>query len=738
MCSRIRSLVYLLGVSLLGYASFSFAGPALDLDGDGLSDVWQYAFDAQDLEAAADSDGDGATNLEECEMGTDPLDANSRPSPAELVSGQDGVSFRFVGAPLQSYYLEVSDDLMNWDRAEGEVVGDGGEQSLSVLGDTQVRFARFRVGGDQDGDGISDLEERYLDFNPASRNSDESFLGGDAARLVTLLNSGNVLTINDRQIETAKPTLEEASRFLMQASLGGTMADIEEVAAMGFANWIDDQITKESGKMEPEIDQRIANDQDTFNQHRRYAWWTQIMTSDDTLRQRMAVALSEIYVVSDESLGGTAATEGIANYYDMLLDHSFGNLRELLGDVTLHPVMGQYLSHLKNRKADPEGIRFPDENFAREIMQLFTIGLFELNPDGSRRKDTSGNDIPTYDNEDITNFARVFTGLSYGGMQLEDGVPVAPKDTSEEWQFFWGSWDWDDPMLMWPNEHDMEAKTLLRGVTLPAFADDPGREPMDDVEDAVDNLFGHPNVGPFIGRKLIQRFVTSNPSPGYIQRVGQVFDDNGRGERGDLEAVLKAILLDPEARSLAAFSDPHAGRLREPYLRWVRLVKSLEARSDEGTYLIPDWGATEDLEQAVFSSRTVFNFFLPDFLPEGEMADAGLFGPEFQILTSTTAMSTQNYWSGALQWGFGQWSEENPETQLSFRFEPEIALLAAGNLEGVIDRLDLLLTYGQMSEMTRQALHDAHESMPGWYDERRQVATLVRLIVLSPDFAIFR
>ncbi len=706
------------------------AAPVVDLDGDGFSDIWEAAFDAQNLAPGGDEDSDGSTNLQECENGTDPFDAESFFAFDGVEREEDGIAFLFNGAENQSYYFEVSDDLLNWEEGEEHVVSTGGQTRLvAETNPGEIRFMRFRVGADQDHDGLTDFEESLLGYNPLSAHSDPSFNGGDSARLVKALTSDETITINGRQVQGTKPSLEEASRFLHQATLGAVIEDIESVAETGFNSWIQNQFQEDTGYLSPAMDWWIENVDPVFFVHRRYAWWEQVMTSNDLLRQRLAIALGEIYVLSDESLDGGASTIGMADFHDRLLDHSFGNWRDLLRDVSLHPAMGFYLSHLQNRKADPVENRYPDENYAREIMQLFSIGLFELNPDGTRKQDENGDDIPTYDNDDITNFARVFTGFSYGGPD---------NDPNVYWKFFFGDWIWDEPMNVWVGEHDTDSKTLLRGTVLPSFEDDPGRTPMDDFEDAIDNLFHHPNVGPFICYRLIQRLIKSNPTPGYVRRISQIFDDNGQGVRGDMQAVVTAILLDPEARSLSALNDPTAGRLREPSLRWVRLVKSLGAKSTDGTYLIPDWDHLEQMGQRLMSSPSVFNFFLPDYVAAGEMADANLVGPEFQILTATTAMATQNIYGYALMWGFGIWDEEQPGAQMSFELEEEVTLLEAGDLNGVIDRLDLLLTYGQLRDDTRQILIDAYNGRAGWFDTRQTVAMLVRIIVLSPEFAIMR
>ncbi len=510
---------------------------------------------------------------------------------------------------------------------------------------------------------------------------------------------------------THTPALKQAARFLMQATLGATMKDIRTVAEIGCEAWIDEQFA-----IEPSVTFKEVHEYRLRGLHyeMHHAWWRQVLTANDLLRQRMAVALSEFFVVSEVAI--EFVPWEMMQYYDNLGILSFGNWRDLLRHVALDPLMGFYLTHLRNRKPDPSVGRYPDENFAREVMQLFSIGLWELNADGTHRLDDQGREIPTYDNSHVTSFARVFTGLAFG---------YKDSDIDNPQHFFDGLFDYGSPMKMWENEHDQDEKILLRGARLPAFSEAPGRKAMDDVEDAIDNLFYHPNVGPFFGRFVIQRLVTSNPSPGYIRRVTSAFDDNGQGARGDMRAVIKAVLLDEEAQN-ADTSSATTGRLREPYLRYVRLARTFNARSEAGTFKINDHDTQTATNQILLNSPSVFNFFLPDYQPPGEIARAGLCAPEFQIMTSSTAITALNHYMKMI----GDGAES-----MRLDFSDEIVL--ADDPEALIDLLDLKMTCGLLASKTREVLLTAYRELPPAYTPTQKVKAIAQLIAVSPDFAVF-
>jgi uncharacterized protein (DUF1800 family) len=441
--------------------------------------------------------------------------------------------------------------------------------------------------------------------------------------------------------------------------------------------------------------------------YRRFAFWEQALTAPDQLRQLVAYALTQIFVVSDNVDDIFINPLGLSSYYDTLLTHAFGNYRDLLRAVTLHPVMGIYLSHVNNARSNPAANTFPDENYAREVMQLFSIGLFELNADGTQRLDGSGAPIPTYDNADIRAFAAVFTGLSYGAEQpggasfFGNPVPVLHV-----------------PMEMFDGFHEPGEKALLNGVVVPA-----GQTGSEDIEDAIDNLFNHPNVGPFIGRQLIQRLVTSNPSPAYVARVTAAFDGDGSTPRGDMVAVLRAILLDPEAET--------GIKLREPFLRYVALNRGLDVRSGDGTF--PGLGYVGQFltQQNVLSAPSVFNFYLPVFSPAGELSDAGLVAPEFQITNASTIVGVTNLLAYAL---FGEVSVETPEgfTDITLDLSDYEAL--ADDPDALLDRIDLVFFAGGMDDATREAIRDA--IAPVGADPGIRTRLALYLALASPAYAV--
>lgn len=543
-------------------------------------------------------------------------------------------------------------------------------------------------------------------------------------------------TINNTGLEGP---LMEASRFLSQATLGADMATIQQVANQGIEAWIDEQLDLPPQSMLTRLQEVYAEvvewylinggDPEEVSDSPswpifQYAWWEMHMDEPDLLRQRVALALSEILVISlDSDLSGFGY--GLASYYDVLLRNAFGNYEDLLYDVSLHPCMGYYLSHLNNPREIPEENIHPDENYAREIMQLFSIGLYELNPDGSRQTDQQGNWIPTYDQTDITAMAKVFTGLGVGA--------VVENEWVDEPYFDLGIWvaDMTVPMIMYDEWHQPGAKTILDDFVIPA-----GQTGLQDIEAAIHHLFLHPNVGPFLSKHLIQRLVTSNPSPEYVARVASVFADNGDGVRGDLGAVVKAILLDTEARSCEALQQGSFGRLREPFTRYTHFTKAIPMEQYFGRYWNVGYGFYLATHQIPLASRTVFNFFLPDYQPIGPISDQDLVGPEFQLHNSRTSIEYINTVNDWAVWGYimDDWEYDNP--YVTYILDELMPL--ARDPEVLVNRLDVLFTHGSLSQRTREIIKEAIAPMISGDYRSDRVRLALYLIMISPDYAIMK
>ncbi len=506
----------------------------------------------------------------------------------------------------------------------------------------------------------------------------------------------------------------EAFRFLNQASFGATEAEADVVITMGIEGWIDEQMSKPPSLQLPHMQSLGPPPIGPFEyqKDRVDIWIRNALHGEDQLRQRVAFALSEIFVVSQ--LGALVGQPwGLADYYDTLVENAFGNYRDLMEDVTLHPSMGVYLSMLGNEKPNPALNIRPDENFARELMQLFSIGLVELHPDGSVKLDSNHQPIPTYDQAIIEGFAHVYTGWSYVGFaDLRNAFPTYLNQV--------------EPMQLYPDYHDTGPKQLLDGVVL--AAGQPGEQ---DLADALDNIFNHPNVGPFVAIRLIQRLTTSNPSPGYVQRVANVFDDNGAGERGDLGAVVKAILMDPEARP--AIPMEIDGKVKEPLLRLTQLWRAFDAQSDSGRYSFEF--AYVVLGQGPLQSPSVFNFFSPFYAPPGEIRDSSLVAPELQIATEYQNTFVTNWMF--YQTFFFNWLADrnlamiNDETIL-INFEEEAAI--ADDAVALVDRIADKLLAGQISDTLRNETIGMVDLIPADQALAR-AAEAIYLVVTSPEYA---
>lgn len=507
-------------------------------------------------------------------------------------------------------------------------------------------------------------------------------------------------------------TQAEAYQFLNQATFGATAAEAQRVIDMRYEAWIDDQLRQPPSLQLPHLQALPPQPMFELQPDRVDIWFRNVLHGNDQLRQRVAFALSEIMVVSQLGALGDQPY-ALASYYDLLARNAFGNYRDLIESVTLHPAMGVYLSMLGNEKPDPLRNIRPDENYARELMQLFSIGLVELNQDGSVRVDSQRQPIPTYDQVVIEGFAHVYTGWTYAGApQFQDVFPTPTRQVL--------------PMQLWPSFHDAGEKILLNGTVLPA-----GQTGEQDLAAALDNIFEHANVGPFISIRLIQRLVTSNPSPGYVSRIAAVFDNNGTGVRGDLGAVVKAILLDPEARP--TMPTEIGGKLKEPLLRLTQLWRNYDAASAGGRY--PYSFAFILFGQGPLQSPSVFNFFSPFYAPPGEIQDNDLTAPELEIANEflnaymTNFMFCQTFfWNQSGGDGCGEISDDT----VLIDFSAEVVVAADAN--ALIDMVADKLLAGRISATLRSAINDMLDLLPADQGVLRAAETIY-LIVTSPEFA---
>ena len=498
-----------------------------------------------------------------------------------------------------------------------------------------------------------------------------------------------------------------AARLLHQGSMGPTLVEIQNAQGQSELQWLDAQLALPINYHRDYM--VFTNDDEDFRYISRIdAWWKAVMQSDDQLRQRVAFALSEILVVSDLNNDLRSQPEGMVTYYDLLLTHAFGNFRDLLEAVTLSPIMGTYLSHLGNEKADDALNIRPDENYAREVMQLFTIGLDELNQDGTAKLDANGNTIATYGQAEIEGFARVFTGWTFAGSET----------------FKRKSRDYVAPMQAFEEYHSQKQKTLLNGDIIPQ-----GYGAQESLQLALDNLFNHQNVAPFISKQLIQRLITSNPTPQYVERIASVFNDNGEGVRGDLAAVVKAIYLDDEARHYGSVLS-YQGKIKEPLLKTVQFWRNLNARSPEGYY--KTWNLVDRYGQGPMQSSSVFNFFRPDYQP-AQLRTNSLVAPELQIAGDATIIGTMNEHFADLVWSTAEAHTDLNPSGIYVYIINDMNTLQNNGINYLLDQYNVLYFAGSMSSDTRQALLD----LDAYFDDdqyRERVSYLLYMIAISPEF----
>ena len=553
----------------------------------------------------------------------------------------------------------------------------------------------------------------------------------------------NASTVSDKITYAADYA---AARFLQHAQFSSSEADITAVKNMGASAWLDAQMALPSSTGGWDwLAMRGYNviDSNKFYEmdyQANYMAWQQIMSSPDGVRRRVALALSEFFVVSISGVSTISWSQfAMGHYWDILCKNAFGNYRQLLEEVTLSIAMGEFLNTLGNQKEDLTTGRLPDENYAREVMQLFTIGLQKLNIDGTLEK-VNGAAVDTFTQSDVSNLARVFTGYQADDTEGFSDTVVAPTYKVRNVGYT------RRPMVLNANRHSMlEARFL--GAVVPA-----GTEGKAALKIALDTLFQHANVGPFFGRQMIQRLVCSNPSPAYVARVATVFNNNGKGVRGDLAAVFKAILTDVEATQDSGLTNPSFGKLREPMVRVAQWARTFKVSSIKGTWKIgnPNYSAVNALGQSPLQAPSVFNFFRPGYVPPNTaLASMQYTAPEFQLVNESTTASYINYLEDILVNGIWVRAPElitSPSDKTAtdgFDIAPDYTaeMNLAGNAPALFARLNMLLCAGQLSDATLKDMInvfvvDKTNSASNDISKRSYVAKAIMFVMCCAEYLV--
>ncbi|MEO0591092.1 MAG: DUF1800 family protein [Pseudomonadota bacterium] len=586
--------------------------------------------------------------------------------------------------------------------------------------------------------------------------------GGDDSSAAPIVIEGPSVTTSEGAFATSQST----ARFLTQATFGPVPSQISGLTGTSASSWFAQQLAMEPTLVEPEFEAYIALSEEAAQESDElsfaapsFVFWKHAIEAPDQLRLRMAFALSQILVVSDA--GGEILSdvpESMVGYQDILRNHAFGNYRDLLEAITYNPAMGEWLTYMGNQKADETG-RVPDENYARELLQLFTVGIVELQPNGEPRLQ-NGQPVELYNNQDVTGLARVFTGLDIAGLDRSvfPSLVDAVGEVDDLGENFLRPMTFNDAL------HSEREKTFLN-CSIPA-----GTRTLDSITQALDCIMAHPNVGPFVSRQLIQRFTTSAPSPAYVERVAAAFDAGrfllpdgrqvGTGRKGDLPPTLAAILFDAEAQVDAALNNAQFGKIREPVLRFTNWARAFDVDASKPEYALEltDTSNPSALSQHPHRARSVFNFYRPGYTAPGTQSGAlGMTVPELQIVNAT---STTGYINFMTFWTFGgldmldpgEIEEELSELNIPFDraevarawrpdYTAEIAV--ADNAAALLDRLDRNLLYGTLSSEARAAIERAVNQIP-LDDEDDEDARALRaslavfLIMTSPDYLVQR
>ncbi|MEO0417384.1 MAG: DUF1800 family protein [Pseudomonadota bacterium] len=588
--------------------------------------------------------------------------------------------------------------------------------------------------------------------------------GGEGSGSAPIVIDGPSITTGEGAFATSLST----ARFLTQATFGPKPRQVSSLTGTSASSWFARQLAMEPTFVQPDFDDYLALAEEIEEQGEEsglmfaapsYVFWKQAIEAPDQLRLRMAFALSQILVVSDA--GGEILSdvpESMVGYQDILRNHAFGNYRDLLEAITFNPAMGEWLTYMGNQKADETG-RVPDENYARELLQLFTVGIVELQPNGEPRLQ-NGQPVELYNNQDVTGLARVFTGLDIAGLDRSvfPSLVDAVGEVDDLGENFLRPMTYNDAL------HSERVKRFLN-CSIPA-----GTRTLDSITQALDCIMAHPNVGPFVSRQLIQRFSTSTPSSAYVERVATAFDTGsfvlpdgrrvGDGRKGDLPPTLAAILFDPEAQVDPALDNAQFGKIREPVLRFTHWARAfgVDATKPEYALELTDTSDPGALSQHPHRARSVFNFYRPGYTAPGTQSGAlGMTVPELQIVNATSTTGYINFMSF---WTFGGLDMLDPGeieaelTELNIPFDSEEVARAwrpdhsaeialANNPAALLDRLDRNLTYGTLSSETRASIEGVVNQIPlddEEDDERRElrVQLAVFLIVTSPDYLVQR
>jgi len=571
-------------------------------------------------------------------------------------------------------------------------------------------------------------------------------------------------------------------RFLTQATFGAIPEDYQVLRSQitddgsnrlqVYQAWIEEQLQVEqtsllalTNAIVPHFPEEVEVDWEW--RIRRDAFWPIAVYGKDQLRQRMAFALSEILVIGDDDGKIRDTHRGVAQYWDLLAENAFGHYNEALYDATLHPIMGYWLSHLKNRKENSALGFFPDENFAREIMQLFSIGLVHRELNGTIKLGADNLPIPTYDNETITNMAKVFTGLSFSH-QGYGNTKLVNNDFDLGIWTYGNQYRWTEPMKYFAEPHEFDQKTLFtdNGITLviPEMASGDAHDAEQELLTVINALVAHKSAAPFIAKQLIQRFVTSNPSPEYIERVATAF-----GSTGDLNATIKAILLDNEARNPNAANSKYFGKIKEQVLQMTSLMRLFQASSkiplDNKTNglnlpssLTNNFSSAvtllrmgdQNIGQRVLGSPSVFNFFSPDYSPAGDLAKNSLVSPELQLVTESQLFTNLNTYHRFLSGGFKRWKVEEysqyTADQLTVRFNESLFNNLWQSTPGsntdkataMVDYLDFYFNAGQLKQSSNQVIRNTLIAGIADLSDNERFKESLYIFLSIPDLAVQR